>query len=148
MDATAVFMDGLPRLNPARVQHATIMDAMGQIAPERHLCLTDTIPARVAAHDGVQVARLLTDQDIEEMRAHRDLARRITRRLLRTEHIFDTRMADEAMRAMRDRGEVDDETRQRIMRVKTDRKRMRAFCELLDTRVDRHTLPVEAACVV
>lgn len=144
MDAAFAFMDGLPRLSQERAQHASIMDAMGPLAPERHLCLTDTIPARVAAHDEIQVARVLTDADIERMREHRQDMRLVARGLHAT-RIFTSSMADVAMREMRDRGEVDDETRRRIMRVKNERRCIRGYMQLLDARVDKHTLPVEAA---
>jgi hypothetical protein len=138
-------MNGLPRL-VQDAPRASIMDTMGPCGAEPPLCLTDKVPA-VEVHVEVQVARPLTEQDIEAMRANRELVRRITRRLLRNEHIFDSAMADEAMREMRDRGEVDDETRQRIMRVKNERKRIRAYMRLLGACVER-TLPVDTACAV
>ena len=149
MDAAAAFdfMDGLPCLVQQTAQRECIMDAMGPVdAGPPPLCFTDRIPARVAVPD-VQEARLLTEQDIEEMRANREVARRKAR-ALHANRIFTSVMADDAMREMRELGEVDDETRRRIMDVKTEKRRLRAFWAFLEQCVDKNNLPVDVACVV
>jgi hypothetical protein len=146
MDAVAFMneLQGLPGQD--RAHHVSIMDVMGPVVTESDLCFTDNITAWVAEPNDVQVAHPLTEQDLERMRERRRLMR-VVARFLRTNRIFDAAKVDAAMRELRYFGEVDDETRQRIMRVKGEKKLIAAYWEFLGTCVDRSTLPVETAWV-
>jgi len=144
------FMDDivLPALVPQPEHREGIMDAMGPVELEPPpLLFTDRIPARVAVLLDVQVARLITEHDIEEMRANRVVARN-NARVLHMHGLFDSGMAEEAMRKERELGVVDDDARQSIMAVKNERKRLRKYWAFLEQCVDKNNLPVDVVCVV